>query len=183
MSDQCVGIPTPRTTTAQPFGARTQPTWNVRRRRRVSPGAAVCRTAQRISPRRRAPNTRARHPVGHRDRHAESPPAANRSGVAIRGRAALREYSEVHARVMRCRHMTLNMLYEVHGERARGRATTVVTLATEGGYKILGDGLYEDELVKLNGAWRIAYRKLRTDRLVSDPSVPVNLADPDVAKL
>ena len=104
-------------------------------------------------------------------------------GVAIRGRAALREYSEVHARVMRCRHMTLNMLYEVHGERARGRATTVVTLATEGGYKILGDGLYEDELVKLNGAWRIAYRKLRTDRLVSDPSVPVNLADRDVAKL
>src|SRR5215470_18750153 len=69
-------------------------------------------------------------------------------GVAIRGRAALREYAEVHARVMRCRHMTLNMLYEVHGAEATGRATTVVTLATKGGYKIFGTGAYADRLVK-----------------------------------
>jgi hypothetical protein len=104
-------------------------------------------------------------------------------GWAIRGRAALAEYAEVHARVMRCRHLTLNCLYEVCGERATGRSTTVVTLATEGGYKILGQGAYEDQLVKEGGQWRIANRRVRTDRLVADPQKPVNLADPDVAAL
>jgi hypothetical protein len=59
----------------------------------------------------------------------------------------------------------------------------VVTLATEGGYKILGQGGYEDQLVKEGGQWRIAHRRLRTDRLVADPHKPVNLADPDVAEL
>src|SRR5262245_37674441 len=104
-------------------------------------------------------------------------------GWAIRGRSALAEYAEVHARVMRCRHLTLNCLYEVRGDRATGRATTVVTLATDGGYKILGQGAYEDRLIKEDGQWRIAYRRVWTDRLVADPQSSVNLADPDVAAL
>ena len=87
-------------------------------------------------------------------------------GWAIRGRPALAEYAEVHARVMRCRHLTLNCLYEVSGDRATGRSTTVVTLATEGGYKILGQGAYEDQMVREGGQWRIALRRVRTDRLV-----------------
>src|SRR5215510_13553845 len=67
-------------------------------------------------------------------------------GWEIRGYAALREYAEVHARVMRCRHLTLNLLYEVKGNEATGHSTTVVTLATAGGYKILGEGAYTDRL-------------------------------------
>ena len=104
-------------------------------------------------------------------------------GWAIRGRAALREYAEVHARVLRCRHLTLNHLYDVRGDTATGTSATVVTLATQGGYKILGQGAYEDRLVKEVDGWRIAYRRVRTDRLVSDPGKPINLADPDVAAL
>ena len=104
-------------------------------------------------------------------------------GWAIQGRAALREYAEVHERLMRCRHMTLNLLYDVRGDTATGTSTTVVTLATEGGYKILGQGAYEDRLAKEGGSWRIAYRSVRTDRLVSNPEKPINLADPDVAAL
>jgi uncharacterized protein (TIGR02246 family) len=104
-------------------------------------------------------------------------------GWAIRGRAALAEYAEVHARVMRCRHMTLNCLYEIRGDQATGRSTTVVTLATEGGYKILGQGAYEDRMVKEGDQWRIAHRRVRTDRLVADPHKAINLADPDVAAL
>ena len=104
-------------------------------------------------------------------------------GWAIRGRPALAEYAEAHARVMRCRHLTLNCLYEVRGDRATGRSTTVVTLATAGGYKVLGQGAYEDQLVKEGGQWRIAHRRVRTDRLVADPHKSVNLADPDVAAL
>jgi uncharacterized protein (TIGR02246 family) len=104
-------------------------------------------------------------------------------GRAITGRAALREYADVHARVMRCRHMTVNHLYEVDGDTATGTATTVVTLATDGGYKILGQSAYHDTLVKREGRWLFAARRLTTDRLVSHPEKAVNLADPDVAAL
>jgi SnoaL-like domain len=104
-------------------------------------------------------------------------------GSVVRGHAALREYAEVHAKVMRCRHMTVNHLYDVKGDEATGRATTVVTLATEGGYKILGDAGYEDRLVKHNGRWLIDHRKCQTDRLVANPEKAINLADPDVAAL
>jgi hypothetical protein len=95
----------------------------------------------------------------------------------------LREYAEVHARHLRCRHLTLNHLYEVRGDTATGTSTTVVTLATQGGYKILGQGAYEDRLVKEGGRWRLASRRDRTDRLVADPDRAINLADPDVASL
>jgi uncharacterized protein (TIGR02246 family) len=104
-------------------------------------------------------------------------------GSAIKGHAALHEYAEVHARVMPCRHMTVNHLYEIHGDRAAGTSTTVVALATEGGYKMLGQGAYEDRLVKQANGWRFAYRSVQTDRLVTDPAKAINLADPDVAKL
>jgi hypothetical protein len=104
-------------------------------------------------------------------------------GWAVKGRPALFEYAEVHSRLMRCRHMTLNCLYDVRGNEATGKATTVVTLATPGGYKILGQGHYEDRLVKQGGTWLIAYRKVRNDQLVDNPAKQVNLADPDVANL
>ena len=104
-------------------------------------------------------------------------------GSVIRGRAALQEYAAVHARVMRTRHMTVNHLYEVHGHEATGRSTTVCTLATTGGYKIFGQGEYNDRLLKLDGQWRFVHRRVETDRLVDDPERPINLADPDVAVL
>ncbi|CKP18750.1 Uncharacterised protein [Mycobacterium tuberculosis] len=74
-----------------------------------------------------------------------------------------------------------DLLYEVDGDVATGRSASVVTLATAAGYKILGSGEYQDRLIKQDGQWRIAYRRLRNDRLVSDPSVAVNVADADVA--
>ena len=47
---------------------------------------------------------------------------------------------------MRCRHLTLNHLYEVEGDTATGTSATVVTLATPGGYKILCDWRNNDGL-------------------------------------
>jgi uncharacterized protein (TIGR02246 family) len=104
-------------------------------------------------------------------------------GHIVRGYEALREYADTHTRVMRARHMTLNHLYQVHGDRATGRATTVVSIATPGGYKIMGQGAYEDDLIKVNSEWRIRHRRVKNDYLVSDPMKPINLADPDVAAL
>src|SRR5262245_28871420 len=78
----------------------------------------------------------------------------------VRGTEALREYAEAHTVSLRGRHMTLNHLYEVQGDRATGRATTVVSIATPGGYKIMGQGVYEDDLVKVNGHWKIRHRRV-----------------------
>lgn len=41
--------------------------------------------------------------------------------------------AEAHTRALRSRHMTLNHLYDVDGDRATGRATTVVSIATASG--------------------------------------------------
>jgi hypothetical protein len=101
----------------------------------------------------------------------------------VRGYEALREYADAHRRVLRGRHMTLNHLYDVHGDQATGRATTVVSIATPGGYKIMGQGVYEDDLVKVSGEWKIRHRCVKNDHLVSDPENPINLADRDVAAL
>ena len=47
----------------------------------------------------------------------------------------------------------------------------------------MGQGAYEDELVKADGEWKIRHRRVVNDYLVSDPAVTVSLADPDVAAL
>jgi hypothetical protein len=56
----------------------------------------------------------------------------------IRSRTTLREYAEARTRALSGRHMTLNHLYEIEGDRATGRATTLVSIATPSGYKIMG---------------------------------------------
>jgi hypothetical protein len=104
-------------------------------------------------------------------------------GHVVRGHPALREYADAHTRVLRGRHMTLNHLYEISGDHATGRATTVVSIATKSGFKIMGQGAYEDDLVKVGGDRRIRHRRVVNDYLVSDPTVTVSLADPDVAAL
>ena len=104
-------------------------------------------------------------------------------GHIVRGEQALRVFAEAHAVSLRGRHMTLSHLYEVDGDRATGRATTVVSIATPRGYKIMGQGVYKDDLVKVSGEWKIRHRRFEKDYLVSDPTKPVNLADPDVAPL
>lgn len=101
-------------------------------------------------------------------------------GHVVRGYVALREYAKAHTRVLRGRHMTLYHLYRVDGDRAAGRATTVVSIATPSGYKIMGQGAYGDNLVKVDGESKIRHRVVN-DHLVSDPAEPANLADPDVA--
>lgn len=102
---------------------------------------------------------------------------------AMRGQAALRGYADIHVRAIRCRHMMGNFLYEIHGNEATGRCGMLATLATPGGYKIFAQGRYVDRLVKQEGQWRIAYRRVDPDRLASDAKAIVSIADPEVAAL
>jgi len=102
---------------------------------------------------------------------------------AMRGQAALRGYAEVHVKDIRCRHLMANFLYEINGNEAAGQCSMLATLATPGGYKIFAQGRYVDRLVKQNGQWRIAHRRVEPDRLATDPKVITSIADPDVAAL
>jgi hypothetical protein len=43
--------------------------------------------------------------------------------------------------------------------------------------------VYQDDLVKIDGKWKIRHRRVTNDQLVADPTKPVNLDDPDVAVL
>jgi ketosteroid isomerase-like protein len=102
---------------------------------------------------------------------------------AMRGQAALRGYAEVHVREIRCRHLMGNFLYEIHGNEATGQCSMLATLATAGGYKIFAQGRYVDRLVKQEGQWKIAHRRVEPDRLASNLKTITSTADPDVAVL
>ena len=102
---------------------------------------------------------------------------------AMRGQTALRGYADVHIEEIRCRHMMTNFLYEVNGDEATGQCSMLATLATAGGYKIFAQGRYVDRLVKHEGTWRIAHRKVETDQLASNPTGITSIADSDVAAL
>lgn len=102
---------------------------------------------------------------------------------AMQGAAALRGYADVHVREVRCRHMMSNFLYEVRGDEAAGQCSMLATLATAGGYRIFAQGRYVDRLVRQDGMWRIAHRKVETDQLASDPTGITSIADPEVAVL
>lgn len=102
---------------------------------------------------------------------------------AMRGEAVLRGYAEIHVKEIRCRHLMSNLLYEIHGNEATGQCSMLATLATEGGYKIFAQGRYIDRLVKQHGQWKIAHRRVETDRVASDPKKITATADPDVAVL
>jgi hypothetical protein len=79
--------------------------------------------------------------------------------------------------------MTGTFLYEINGNEATGRASVLATLATPSGVKIFSQGGYVDRLVKQDGQWRIAYRRVVIDGLASEPEKIVSLADPEVAPL
>lgn len=102
---------------------------------------------------------------------------------AMQGAAALRGYADVHVREIRCRHMMSNFLYTVRGNEAAGQCSMLATLATAGGYRIFAQGRYVDRLVRQDGVWRIAHRKVETDQLASNPTGITSIADPEVAVL
>ena len=76
--------------------------------------------------------------------------------------------------------VALNHLYDVQGHRARHH----------GRFDRYAHGLQDHGTTRLSGQSRIKvnerkirHRRVTNDHLVSDPAMPVNLADPDVAAL
>jgi ketosteroid isomerase-like protein len=104
---------------------------------------------------------------------------------AIRGRDNLRAYAEIHGKALGSRHITTSPHYRIaeSGLTATGRSTTVVTVATPGGYKIAMTGGYEDELKKIGGEWLIARRWATVEGLPNDARQSMLATDSQIAEL
>lgn len=103
---------------------------------------------------------------------------------AIVGRKDLRSYAEVHAR-LGARHITCSPVHQVaeDGLSATGIASTIVTVATPQGFRVLMTGGYRDWLEKVDGRWLIARRWVEFERLPDAPDIDVPSRDPDVAAM
>ncbi len=103
---------------------------------------------------------------------------------AIVGRNKIRAYAEVHAQ-LGTRHITSSPVYDVakNGLTATGVASTVVTVATSKGFRILMTGGYRDLLEKVDGHWLIARRLVEFQCIPDDPARDIPSHDPDVAEL
>ena len=103
---------------------------------------------------------------------------------AVVGREKLRAYAEVHARIG-ARHVTCSPVHEVaeDGLSASGVASTLVTVATPRGFRVIMTGGYRDRLEKVDGRWLIARRWVEFQRLPGDPEHDVPSHDPDVAAM
>ena len=65
------------------------------------------------------------------------------------------------ARTMR--HLTLNTVIDVQGDRAHAVSYLALLQVAATGTNIIFTGCYDDSLVRLDGRWRISARKLRPD--------------------
>ena len=103
---------------------------------------------------------------------------------AVVGRKNLRAYAEVHTRIG-ARHVTCSPVHDVadDGLTATGTASTLVTVATPRGFRVIMTGGYRDWLEKVDGRWLIARRWVEFQRLPDDPDRDIPSHDPDVAAM
>jgi len=87
------------------------------------------------------------------------------------GKQAMREfYAQGGDAAKSMRHLTLNTLIDVQGDRAQAVSYVVVLGIADSTTGIFFSGFYDDALVRRNGQWRITARKLRPD--MSDIRLP-----------
>jgi hypothetical protein len=60
------------------------------------------------------------------------------------------------------RHFATNIVTEVRGNQATAKVYHMMLQVLPQGIKVLTTGITTDELLKVNGAWRIKHRKLKT---------------------
>ncbi|MEM0907222.1 MAG: nuclear transport factor 2 family protein [Pseudomonadota bacterium] len=105
-------------------------------------------------------------------------------GRALIGREKIKAYGKVHTQ-FGTRHITCAPVYEIadDGLTATGNASTVVTVATERGFRIAMAGSYTDQLKKVDGRWLIARRWGAFQKRPEDTASGWDGAslDPDVA--
>lgn len=103
---------------------------------------------------------------------------------AVVGRDNLRAYAEIHTRIG-ARHVTSSPVHHIaeNGLSATGFASTLVTVATPRGFRVLMTGGYRDLLKKVDSRWLIARRWVEFQRLPDDPDGDIPSQDPDVAAI
>ena len=86
------------------------------------------------------------------------------------GHAAIRAFAERNAKLHKSgaqmRHAISNVQADVDGDRARATCYLLNYLTRDGKTELLSPGGYDCRLVKVDGAWRFAYRLVILDRPV-----------------
>lgn len=95
-------------------------------------------------------------------------------GKYLVGKAAIKEFADVHeknyARKMPGgRHFTTNIASNVVGNHATARSYLQLWSTDANGARIAYTGVYDDVLVKQNGRWRFAGRKMVHDKPPEPP--------------
>jgi hypothetical protein len=105
-------------------------------------------------------------------------------GHAIRGRAKIAAYGDVHKN-LGSRHINTSLCFDVEpsGQRATGRSAIVLVLATKRGYRTAFLGCYDDVLRKVDGNWLFSRRWVTADQLPIDPNFDLLAADEEMRAL
>ena len=83
---------------------------------------------------------------------------------ACKGKGEMRAfYAQGGDAARSMRHLTLNTIIDVQGDRARAVSYVVVLGVSPEGTSIFFSGFYDDALVRTGDRWRIRRRKLRPD--------------------
>lgn len=80
------------------------------------------------------------------------------------GKNAMREYFKQGADAAKSlRHLTLNTIIDVQGDRAQARSYIAIVGLTDASMSVVFSGFYADELVRKAGRWLIQIRRIVTD--------------------
>lgn len=98
-------------------------------------------------------------------------------GRYLVGRAEIQAFADayedrVRARIHALRHYTINVLSVIDGDRAQSSSYLQLVNTTAQGVQIRFTGRYEDDLVRIDGRWRFARRKLHQDMAPPDAPTP-----------
>ncbi len=84
-------------------------------------------------------------------------------GSVIEGREGIAGFAEeTHSAMPGMRHNVTNIVIDGDGQHAQGSAFLIGYL-TDGGYKVIVTGRYNDELTKTEDGWRFAKRIFKAD--------------------
>ena len=90
-------------------------------------------------------------------------------GKLLTGKPQIQAFADQYegstrSKINALKHYTVNILSRIDGDTATSSSYLQLVNTTDKGVKILFTGRYEDDLIRINGQWQFARRKLHQDK-------------------